>query len=102
MHACIVNLKKHPQVDFATKPQFWRTLHPPIKEKLGELLVNITSIIFLIMITTMIFLIMVIKKMIHPHHKTSGEPLLPPLQQHPDHRCAEGVETFPIKSGKGK
>lgn len=30
------------QVDFATKPQFWRSLHPPIKEKLGELLVSLS------------------------------------------------------------
>ena len=38
------------QVDFATKPQFWRTLHPPIKEKLGELLVIIIVNVIIIVI----------------------------------------------------
>ena len=31
-----------PQVDFTSKPQYWRPLYPPIKEKLGELLVSLT------------------------------------------------------------
>jgi len=30
------------QVDFSSKPQFWRSLHPPVKEKLGELLVSLS------------------------------------------------------------
>jgi len=30
------------QVDLATKPTFWRALHPQVKEKLGELLVSLT------------------------------------------------------------
>ena len=30
------------QVDFAAKPSYWRPLYPPIKEKLGELLVSLT------------------------------------------------------------
>ena len=29
-------------MDFAAKPQYWRPLYPPIKEKLGELLVSLT------------------------------------------------------------
>ena len=57
------------QVDFATKPQFWRTLHPPIKEKLGELLViiivNIIIISITITATTMIIIID------HRHHQVS-------------------------------
>jgi hypothetical protein len=30
------------QVDFTSKPQFWRSLHPQVKEKLGELLVSLS------------------------------------------------------------
>lgn len=30
------------QVDFAAKPSYWKPLYPPIKEKLGELLVSLT------------------------------------------------------------
>lgn len=30
------------QVDFTSKPQYWKPLYPPIKEKLGELLVSLT------------------------------------------------------------
>ena len=51
------------QVDFATKPQFWRTLHPPIKEKLGELLVIIIVNVIIISITitaTTIIIIMIL------------------------------------------
>jgi len=28
------------QVDFGTKPSYWKPLYPPVKEKLGELLVR--------------------------------------------------------------
>jgi hypothetical protein len=30
------------QVDFTAKPTYWKPLYPPIKEKLGELLVSLT------------------------------------------------------------
>lgn len=30
------------QVDFTAKPNYWKSLYPPIKEKLGELLVSLT------------------------------------------------------------
>jgi len=30
------------KVDFAAKPTYWKPLYPPIKEKLGELLVSLT------------------------------------------------------------
>jgi len=30
------------QVDFAAKPTYWKPLYPPVKEKLGELLVSLT------------------------------------------------------------
>ena len=30
------------QIDFSTKPQYWKHLHPPVKEKLGELLCSLT------------------------------------------------------------
>ena len=29
-------------MDFASKPNYWKPLYPPIKEKLGELLVSLT------------------------------------------------------------
>ena len=30
------------QVDFTAKPTYWRPLYPPVKMKLGELLVSLT------------------------------------------------------------
>ena len=30
------------QVDFTAKPTYWRSLYPPVKMKLGELLVSLT------------------------------------------------------------
>ena len=30
------------QVDFTSKPTYWKALYPPIKAKLGELLVSLT------------------------------------------------------------
>ena len=30
------------QVDFTAKPTYWKALYPPIKAKLGELLVSLT------------------------------------------------------------
>ena len=63
----IITRNDRRQVDFATKPQFWRTLHPPIKEKLGELLVIVFIIIIIIkimMMMMMIIIIMIIKIMI--------------------------------------
>lgn len=32
----------HQQVDFTAKPTYWRPLYPPVKLKLGELLVSLT------------------------------------------------------------
>ena len=54
----IITRNNHGQVDFATKPQFWRTLHPPIKEKLGELLVIVFIIIIIIKIMMMMMMMM--------------------------------------------
>jgi hypothetical protein len=30
------------QIDFTAKPTYWRQLYPPVKMKLGELLVSLT------------------------------------------------------------
>jgi hypothetical protein len=35
-------IKNYIQVDFTAKPTYWKPLYPPIKEKLGELLVSLT------------------------------------------------------------
>ncbi len=34
------------QVDFGSKPSYWRPLYPPIKEKLGELMVSLSVCLF--------------------------------------------------------
>ena len=60
----IITRNDRRQVDFATKPQFWRTLHPPIKEKLGELLVMIIIIIIMIIKIMIVIVIMMIKILI--------------------------------------
>ena len=56
----IITRNNHGQVDFATKPQFWRTLHPPIKEKLGELLVMIMIIIIMIIKIMIVIIIKIV------------------------------------------